>query len=87
MKVLIDKKALKFVNSLQEVDRIQVKEHIVSLKDPRDLRDVELLENGHCRLHVHRRYTIFFDVLPDDTMGVFDVMTIEQAHKRYKRLK
>jgi mRNA-degrading endonuclease RelE of RelBE toxin-antitoxin system len=87
MKVLIDKNALKFVNSLQEDDRIAVKEHIVSLKNPREVRGIELLENGHCRLHVSRLYTIFFDILPDDTIGVFEVTTIEQAHKKYKRMK
>ncbi len=85
MKVVIDRKALKFVNDLQDSDRKLVKEHIVALTNPRTARDVEVLENGHCRVHVARRYTIFFDVLPDDTLGVFEVTTIEQAHKLYKR--
>ena len=35
-------------------------------------------------LHVARRYTLFFDILPDDTIGVFEVTTIEEALKRYK---
>ena len=85
MKVVIDRKALKFVNDLQDSDRNLVKEHIVALTNPRTAWDVEVLENGHCRLHVARRYTIFFDILPDDTIGVFEVTTIEQAHKLYKR--
>ncbi len=87
MKVLIDKKALKFVNELPKKDGRLVKEHIVSLTDPKTARDVELLENGHCRMHVARKYTIFFDILSEDTIGVFEIMTIEEAHKRYKRYR
>lgn len=87
MKVVIDKKALKYVNGLKESDRRLVKEHIVALVNPRTAWDVEVLEGGHCRVHVARRYTIFFDILPDDTIGVFEVTTIEEAHKRYKRYR
>jgi hypothetical protein len=87
VKVLIDKKALKYVNGLQEPDRRLVKEHIVALVNPRTARDVEVLAGGHCRLHFVRRFTIFFDILPDDTIGVFDVTTLEEAHKRYKRYR
>ena len=44
MKVVIDKKALKYVNGLKESDRRLVKEHIVALVNPRTARDVEVLE-------------------------------------------
>jgi len=57
VKVVIDKKALKYVNGLKESDRRLVKEHIVAL------------------------------VNPHDTIGVFEVTTIEEAHKRYKRYR
>jgi len=87
LKVLIDKKALKFVNELPKKDGRLVREHIVSLTDPKTARDVELLENGHCRMHVAHKYTIFFDILSEDTIGVFEIMTIEEAHKRYKRYR
>ncbi|GAB6285990.1 MAG: hypothetical protein PHF57_12815 [Methanoregula sp.] len=46
---------------------------------------VELLPNGHCRMHIAHSYTAFFDVVPGGVVNILDVMTIEEAHKRYKR--
>ena len=85
MKVNIEKRALQYVNSLREKDRRIVKQHLLNLEDPYSAPDVELLKNGHCRMHIARTYTAFFDVLPGGVVNILEVMTIEEAHKRYKR--
>ena len=85
MRVNIDKRALLYVDSLQEKDRRIVKQHLLKLEDPYTAPDVELLQNGHCRMHIAHSYTAFFDVLPGGNVNILEVMTIEEAHKRYKR--
>jgi len=85
VKVNIEKRALQYVNSLREKDRRIVKQHLLNLEDPYSAPDVELLKNGHCRMHIARTYTAFFDVLPGGVVNILEVMTIEEAHKRYKR--
>lgn len=85
MKVNIEKRALQYVNGLQEKDRRIVKQHLLKLEDPYSAPDVELLKNGHCRMHIARTYTAFFDVLPGGVVNILEVMTIGEAHKRYKR--
>ena len=85
MKVNIEKRALQYVNSLREKDRRIVKQHLLMLEDPYAAPDVELLKNGHCRMHISHMYTAFFDVLRGGIVNILEVMTIEEAHKRYKR--
>jgi hypothetical protein len=85
VKVNIDKRALQHVNSLPEEDRRIVKLHLLNLEDPYTAPDAELLQNGHCQMHIARSYTAFFDVLPGGIVNILEVMTIEEAHKRYKR--
>ena len=85
MRVNIDKRALQYINSLQEKDRRIVKQHLLKLEDPYTASDVELLKNGHCRMHIAHTYTAFFDVLSGGIVHILEVMTIEEAHKRYKR--
>ncbi|MGA2699033.1 MAG: hypothetical protein ABSE74_05260 [Methanoregula sp.] len=87
MQVNIDKKALQYINNLPAKDRRIVKTHLLLLEDPRTAPDVELLENGHCRMHISHTYTAFFDVLPGGIVNILEVMTIEEAHKRYKRFR
>jgi mRNA-degrading endonuclease RelE of RelBE toxin-antitoxin system len=84
--ISIGKKALRYLNSLPDKDRRLIKEHLYQLEDPRTASDVELLENGHCRMHVSRSYTVFFDVHPGNVVYILEIMTIEQAHKRYNRM-
>jgi mRNA-degrading endonuclease RelE of RelBE toxin-antitoxin system len=74
LKVFIDQKALEYVNKLPEKDRRLVKERILDLVDPRTARDVELFENGHCRMHVSHSYTVFFDVLPENCVKILEVL-------------
>jgi mRNA-degrading endonuclease RelE of RelBE toxin-antitoxin system len=83
----IDKKALQYINDLPAKDRRIVKTHLLLLEDPRTAPDVELLENGHCRMHISHSYTVFFDVLPGGIVNILEVMTIEEAHTRYKRFR
>jgi hypothetical protein len=85
VQVNIDRKALQYINNLPDKDRRLVKEHLLKLEDPRSAPDIELLENGHCRMHISYPYTAFFDVLPGNVVNILNVMTIEEAHKRYKR--
>jgi hypothetical protein len=85
VKVNIEKRALQYVNGLQEKDRRIIKQHQLKLEDPYSAPDVELLKNGHCRMHIAHTYTAFFDVLPLGIVNILEVMTIEEAHKRYKR--
>lgn len=85
MRVNIDKRALLCINSLHEKDRRIVKQHLLKLEDPYTATDVELLKNGHCRMHIAHTYTAFFDVLPGGIVNILEVMTIEEAHMRYKR--
>jgi hypothetical protein len=87
VQVNIDKKALQYINNLPAKDRRIVKTHLLLLEDPRTAPDVELLENGHCRMHISHTYTAFFDVLPGGIVNILEVMTIEEAHKRYKRFR
>ena len=87
MLVNIDKKALKYINSLPEKDRRLIKQHLIMLEDPRTAPDVELLKNGHCRMHISHTYTAFFDIIPDGIVNILEVMTIEEAHKRYNRYR
>jgi hypothetical protein len=81
----IEKRALQYVNSLRENDRRIIKQHLLKLEDPYTAPDVELLQNGHCRMLIAQTYTAFFDVLPGGIVNILEVMTIEEAHKRYKR--
>jgi hypothetical protein len=85
VKVNIEKRALQYVNGLREKDRRIIKQHLLMLEDPYSVPDVELLKNGHCRMHIAHMYTAFFDVLPGGVVNILDIMTIEEAHKRYKR--
>ncbi len=85
MRVDIEKQALRYINSLPEKDRRIVKQRLMRLEDPYTAPDVELLQNVHCRMHIARTYTAFFDVVPGGVVNVLRVMTIEEAHKRYKR--
>ena len=85
MRVDIEKQALRYINSLPEKDRRIVKQHLMRLEDPYTAPDVELLQNGHCRMHIAHSYTAFFDVVPGGVVNILKVMTIEEAYKRYKR--
>ena len=81
----IERRVLEYINRLPEKDRRIIKEHLVQLENPGQVRDVELLRDGICRMHIAHSYTAFFTVFPD-CVKILDVLTIEQAHKKYKRI-
>lgn len=85
MNLNIEKRALQYINRLPEKDRRLIKTHLIKLENPHTAPDVELLKNGHCRMHIAHTYTTFFDVMPGGTINILSGMTIEEAHKRYKR--
>lgn len=85
MRVDIEKQALRYINNLPEKDRRIIKQHLMRLEDPYTAPDVELLQNGHCRMHIAHTCTAFFDVVTGGIVKILKVMTIEEAHKRYKR--
>jgi hypothetical protein len=76
---------LEYINSLPEKDRRIIKQHLVQLEDPLTARDAEHLRDGACRMHIAHRCTAFFVVFRDG-VRIVDVLTIEQVHKKYKRL-
>ena len=73
------------MNGLREKDRRIIRQHLLNPEDPSTAPDVELVQNGHCRMHIAHSSTAFFDVLPGGIVNILEVMTIEEAHKRYKR--
>ena len=74
------------MNTLPAKDRRIIKEHLAQLENPISARDVEVLREGLCRMNIAHTYTAFFVVLPD-CVRVIEVMTTEEAHKRYKRFR
>ncbi|RLI79953.1 hypothetical protein DRP07_09640 [Archaeoglobales archaeon] len=88
-RVLISKKALKFLNSLLEKSQRIVKEKLkVLYKDPYPGKNKEKLDlQGYVlyRMHVARTFTVFYRICENE-VRILDIMTIEQAHKKYGRL-
>jgi mRNA-degrading endonuclease RelE of RelBE toxin-antitoxin system len=77
-----------FLAHLHEKDRRIVAEHIDRLADfPEVHGDIKRLNTPkeRYRMHVSFRYTIFF--FPDgEDIVVNEILTTEQAHKRYGRI-
>jgi mRNA-degrading endonuclease RelE of RelBE toxin-antitoxin system len=77
-----------FLEALHEKDRRIVSEHIDRLTDhPYAHGDIKRLKTPkeRYRMHVSYRYTVFF--YPDgEELVVDEIMTTEQAHKRYGRI-
>ncbi len=86
-------KTQKFLDTLPERSRRIVKEHLLRLHEdpyPGHGGDKERLELGVgyelYRIHIGRSYTAFYRILEEQVVRILDIMTIEQAHKRYGRL-
>ena len=70
----------------------KIREHIFSrlrkLENPYSAPDVECLHSKMqiYRMHIGRTYTVIFKIHKElNIVQVLDLMTIEQAHKRYGR--
>jgi len=90
--VLINRDAQKYVDSLTEKSRRLVKKKLEMLKDNphpgrADKKKLQLPNYDLFRMHVSRSYTIFYRIYDDEkTVKVLDIMTIEEAHKKYGML-
>jgi mRNA-degrading endonuclease RelE of RelBE toxin-antitoxin system len=92
--VLIERKALEFVDSLPEKSRLIVKDNLKKLKkNPypgRGEGDKErLTHRGETlyRMHIGRTFTAFYRIYDEEqVVRVLKVMTIKEAHKMYGRL-
>jgi mRNA-degrading endonuclease RelE of RelBE toxin-antitoxin system len=92
IKIVIDKNALEFVDSLPLKSKRIVIEKCKSLaEDPFPGKgDKERIQKkGHrdiYRLHISRSFTAFYKINKDENLvQILDIMTIEQAHKIYGR--
>lgn len=90
-KILISKRALKFLNSITEKSQRIIRDELQILyedpypgkrgdKERLDLSDYELY-----RLHISRTFTVFYRIYAKE-VKILDITTIEEAHKRYGRL-
>ncbi|MDO9550777.1 MAG: hypothetical protein Q7J03_07360 [Methanoregula sp.] len=88
MKIQITERVIKFLEGLPDKDLRIVGEHIDRLtRHPHATGDIKRLtmKKERYRMHVSYRYTIFF--YPDgEEIIVNEIMTTEQAHKKYGRI-
>ena len=95
MKLEIDERALKFLTAIPEKSRRTVKKHCLALGDdpfPGKGGDKEALHmagfRALYRLHIGRSYTVFYRIFEEEQIvRILEIMTIEQAHKKYGGLK
>lgn len=92
-RVLISKTALSFLDLCPEKSRRLIRERCLALRDnpyPSGTGDRKRLHLGSSklyRMHIGRSYTVFYRILRDEeVVKVLDIMTFEQAHRRYGRL-
>ena len=91
-RVLINRDAQKYIDSLTEKSKRIIKKKLKTLKDNphpgrADKKKLQLPDYDLFRMHVSRSYTIFYRIYEEEmTVKVLDIMTIEEAHKRYGRL-
>jgi len=92
-KLLIERRALKYLSELPEKSQRLIKERCRSLSDdpyPGQGGDKELLHLDYklYRLHVGRSFTVFYQICEDDDLvKILEITTIEKAHKLYRRLE
>ena len=88
MEVRIEKGVIKTLEKYPEKIREHIFNHLRKLEDPYNAPDVECLHSKVqvYRMHIGRTYTVIFKIVKEsDCVMVLDLMTIEQAHKRYGR--
>ena len=90
--VFINRDALKYVDTLTEKSKRLIKKKLETLKDNphpgrADKKKLQLPNYDLFRIHVSRSYTIFYRIYEEEkTVKVLDIMTIDEAHKKYGRL-
>jgi mRNA-degrading endonuclease RelE of RelBE toxin-antitoxin system len=93
--LLIEQKQIDKINGFDEKSRRITKEKLDTLKeDPypgkRGDKEKFCLRGGYIlyRLHIGRSWTAFYRIYDkENVVKVLDIMTIEQAHKKYGRFK
>lgn len=89
--LLVEQDALKFINGLEAKSERICKDNLKKLADyphpGRGKGDKErLVVDGEevYRLHIGRTYTAFYEIEEEtNTVRVFEVLPIDEAHKRY----
>ncbi len=90
MIVEIDRGVIKTLLRLPKKQRMEVFHYIANLEEPESIPSRECLfpSKNIYRIHIGRRYTIIYKALKESsTILVLDLMTIEQAYKRYRRYR
>jgi mRNA-degrading endonuclease RelE of RelBE toxin-antitoxin system len=88
LEVRIDKRIIRTLQKYPEKSREIIFSHIRRLEDPYKAADVECLHGAAqvYRMHIGRTYTIIFRIHKEENLvQVLDLLTIEQAHKKYPR--
>ncbi|WP_074174679.1 hypothetical protein [Methanoculleus bourgensis] len=93
-RLMVDKRALDFLNSLEAKDQRIIKEKLKVLQEnpyPGSDGDKEKLHTNKkresYRLHVARSFTVIYNINPDDNLVfITHIMSIEKAHRRYGRI-
>ena len=92
--LMVDKRALGFLNSLTVRDQRIIKDKLKILQDnpyPGPDGDKENLHTNKkqksYRLHVARSFTVIYNIDPDNNLVyITPIMSIEKAHRRYGRI-
>jgi mRNA interferase RelE/StbE len=88
VEVQIERSVIKTLEKYPDKIRGHIFNHLRKLEDPYSALDVECLHSKAqiYRMHIGRTYTIIFKIFKESNrVMVIDLMTIEQAHKRYGR--
>jgi len=90
--IVVQRKSADFLNGLDDKSRRIVRSRLATLKDdpfPGKGGDKELIKSPKgrpddkvYRLHVSRSFTAFYQI-KEKTVYITEVLTIEQAHKKY----
>ena len=92
-RVVIDRKALKYLSDLPEKSQRIIRELCHALAEdpfPGQGGDKELLhlEFRLYRLHVGRSFTVFYQISEEEgQIRILDIVTTEKAHKLYKHFE
>ena len=88
--ISIHEKTREFLDKLPEKVQRATREHLLAFREDPFPRDSEFLTlpGGYTvyRLHIGRVLTIFYQVNTEEkSVMILKIMTIEQAHKEYRR--
>lgn len=84
----MERGVIRTLSKMPEKSRDLILSHFARLEDPFGAPDVECIHSREMiyRMHIGRTYTVFFKIYrAENEVRILDLMTIEQAHKRYGR--